>query len=222
MPRALCHRCLRPPSACFCEWITPVRPGSVEVLILQHPLERLEAKGSARLLQLSLANSRMLVGEVFDERVLTASAATSGLPEATFNILLYPALPSDLAAQVLCKERVEVLSANHGVQQPKVRLVVMDGTWRKTRKMLYLNPWLQRLPRLALHDLPASNYHIRKAHKPGQLSTLEATCAALAHLEGDNKKYGPLLLAFDGFVAQQMARRPEAGYAASPLSRPGQ
>jgi DTW domain-containing protein YfiP len=85
----------------------------------------------------------------------------------------------------------------------RLRLVVLDATWRKSRKMLHQNPALQRLPRLALDEVPQSRYAIRKAHAPGQLSTLEATCAALAQLEGDTTRWQPLLAAFDGFVAQQ-------------------
>ena len=52
--------------------------------------------------------------------------------------------------------------------------------------------------------MPASHYLIRKAHRPDQLSTLEATCAALAQLEGSAEQFQPLLTAFDGFVAQQL------------------
>ena len=74
--------------------------------------------------------------------------------------------------------------------------------------MLRQNPWLQRLPRLSLDDMPPSRYAIRKAHKPGQLSTLEATCAALAQLEGGASRFDALLHAFDGFVASQMVFRP--------------
>ena len=98
----------------------------------------------------------------------------------------------------------------------QIRLIVLDATWRKSRKMLYRNPLLHCLPRLSLQGLPASNYRIRKAHSLDQLSTLEATCAALAQLEGNTEKYQPLLAAFDSFVAQQMAL-------ASPgvLSHPG-
>jgi len=92
---------------------------------------------------------------------------------------------------------------------------VLDGTWRKSRKMLYLSPPLQQLPRLSLQGLPPSRYSIRKAHRPGQLSTLEATCAALAQLEGHAEKFQPLLTAFDGFVAQQM------DWSAPAFSRPG-
>ena len=32
----------------------------------------------------------------------------------------------------------------------RLRLIVLDGTWRKSRKMLYRNPLLQQLPRLSL------------------------------------------------------------------------
>lgn len=94
------------------------------------------------------------------------------------------------------------------VENPaQLRLIVLDGTWRKSRKMLYLNPLLQQLPRLQLQGMPASHYLIRKAHRPDQLSTLEATCAALVELEGNAEKFSPLLSAFDGFVAQQLGYR---------------
>ena len=87
----------------------------------------------------------------------------------------------------------------------QLRLVVLDATWRKSRKMLYLNPQLQQLPRLPLRDTPASHYLIRKAHAPDQLSTLEATCYALMQLEQDASRFVPLITAFDGFVAQQLS-----------------
>jgi DTW domain-containing protein YfiP len=58
---------------------------------------------------------------------------------------------------------------------------------------------------LVLEDVPESLYAIRKAHRPGQLSSLEATCAALAQLQGNVAAYQPLLQAFRGFVAQQLA-----------------
>ena len=83
--------------------------------------------------------------------------------------------------------------------------MVLDGTWRKSRRMLHQNPLLQQLPRLPLHALPASRYRIRTAPQPHQRSTLEATCAALAQLEGHPRRFEPLLGAFDRFVAQQAA-----------------
>lgn len=204
--RPSCDTCLRPQSACICRWITPVAH-QVEVLILQHPLERDQAKGSARLLHLSLARSRMLTGEVFAvDEWLTAfhggEAAAAGA--ARHNLLLYPDAPPGSTPPLPAPP----VLAPEWLQHPaQLRLVVLDGSWRKSRKMLHLNPPLQRLPRLSLQDMPTSNYLIRRAHRPDQLSTLEATCAALARLEGDAGKFRPLLDAFDGFVAQQMSYR---------------
>jgi len=196
--RLHCATCLRPQSSCICHWITPVAH-QVEVLILQHPLEAGNPKGTARLLQLSLASSQLLVGEVFH------AGAWQPPGDTRRNLLLYPDLASDRAAGLPLPP---VPAPGLLEDPPRLRLIVLDGTWRKSRKLLYLNPALQQLPRLSLQDLPASAYRIRRAHRPHQLSTLEAVCAALAQLEGDSRPFQPLLQAFDGFVAQQMGLLP--------------
>ncbi len=191
--RPTCPHCLRPEFTCICRFVTPAQTACA-VLILQHPLEVHQVKNSARLLHLSLPGSRLVVGEIFDEATLQAL-----MPKPRYTVLLYP--PTSCQGHDLS----EPLDAAQLTNPAKLRLVVLDATWRKSRKMLHLNPDLQRLPRLALDDVPSSRYAIRKAHKPGQLSTLEATCAALAQLEGDPARWHPLLAAFDGFVAQQQA-----------------
>jgi DTW domain-containing protein YfiP len=158
-------------------------------------MEVTHAKNSAGLLHLSLPQSRMLVGEAFDEVTLCTA-----LQPAKYTMLLYP--PSDYAGHVV----TTALDATQLADAAQVRLVVLDATWRKSRKMLHLSPWLQGLPRLSLDASLESGYGVlRKAHKPGQCSTLEATCAALAQLQGDAVRYAPLLQAFQGFVAQQAA-----------------
>lgn len=192
--RPVCPACQRPERACICQWVTPVAHAT-EVLILQHPLEVGHVKNSAGLLQRSLAHSRVVIGETFD-----AAALRAAMGEPKYTVLLYPQTalsPSPIPDATRLQD-----TAN-------LRLVVLDGTWRKSRKMLHLSPPLQSLPRLSLDDMPASSYLIRKAHRPGQLSTLEATCAALAQLEGGLQRFQPLLEAFDGFVAQQLAFRPQ-------------
>ena len=217
--RATCERCLRPLCTCICQWITPVAH-QVQVLILQHPLEVAHAKGSARLLHLSLPHSRMLTGEVFDMSACLAwmdaqDARAGGQTHGhtRHNVLLYPGPASPEAGQSHGKlppsAPVPELPPDLLQMPSKLRLIVLDGTWRKSRKMLVLNLALQQLPRLSLAPLLASRYLIRKAHRPGQLSTLEATCAALAQLEGNTGKFEPLLKAFDGFVAQQSGYRRE-------------
>jgi DTW domain-containing protein len=205
--RPVCGTCLRPQSACICRWIAPVG-NTVEVLILQHPLETGEAKGSARLLQLSLANSRLAIGEAFDEQTLQAllhapfergEGDSKHGTAAKQPVLLYPADAAASAGTIAIPSDPSL-----------IRLVILDGTWRKTRKMLHHNPLLRQLPRLPLSDPPPSQYRIRKAHRPEQLSTLEATCHALMQLENTPTRYAPLLQAFDGFVAQQQNHVPTA------------
>jgi len=203
--RLACSHCLRPQRTCICRWRTPIAHAT-EVLILQHPLEARHAKGSARLLHLSLPNSRLLVGEVFDEQQLQTllhAPFTLGA-QRKYPILLYPDTPDGA-------DMTQVIPVDAARAEPGgLRLVVLDGTWRKSRKMLYVNPLLQSLPRLALRDATASQYLIRKAHGAHQLSTLEATCYALMQLEKNNARYAPLLNAFNGFVEQQLSLR-EAG-----------
>ncbi len=212
--RPQCAICLRAQSACICQWIRPTAH-AVEVVILQHPLESGHAKGSARLLHLSLPRSRLVCGEVFDESALHAllhapldgqHADTVPAQPPPQAILLYPDLAPDDASDRPAPPP-QAIEPGPLTASARLRLIVLDGTWRKSRKMLYLNPLLQRLPRLALSDPPPSRYLMRKAHGAHQLSTLEATCHALMQLEHDEEKFQPLLTAFDGFVQQQLAFR---------------
>ena len=193
--RERCATCLRAQSGCICQWVRPL-PHQVEILLLQHPLEVHNAKGSARLLHLSLPNSRLVSGESF------AAGELDALLAGKHNVLLYPDTPGDRSLGIAPPPP---LDASLLLDPAALRLVVLDATWRKSRKMLYLNPALQRLPRLPLRDTPPSHYLIRKAHAPDQLSTLEATCYALTQLEDEPTRFAPLITAFDGFVAQQLS-----------------
>jgi DTW domain-containing protein YfiP len=199
----MCSRCLRPQSTCICRWITSIAHAT-DLLILQHPLEEKHAKNSARLLHLSLPDSRLVVGEVFDEQELDVLLHTPLLPGTRPRraILLYPDTADD-AGLAQPSATLDVARA----EPEELRLVVLDGTWRKSRKMLYANPLLQSLPRLALRTAPMSQYLIRRARGAHQLSTLEATCYALMKLEGDEARFAPLLEAFNGFIAQQLSYR---------------
>lgn len=197
----MCATCLRPAATCICHWAAPLA-SAVEVLILQHPMEVANAKGSARLLQLCLRGSRIEVGEQFDAAALGTMLGANGRQP----VLLYPETPGDRSLGIAPPPPC---SARLAPQQ--LQLVVLDATWRKSRKMLYLNPALQALPRLPLRDTPPSHYLIRKAHAPDQLSTLEATCHALAQLEGDAHRYDRVIAAFDGFVAQQQEQAARGG-----------
>ena len=177
LTRPRCAQCLRALRGCICALVQPVST-DVQVLILQHPMELHEVKGTARLLHLSLGNrSHLEVGEAFaPERlqVLLHAPWRTG-DTARQALLLYP---SNDAVDTASVPPINAIS--HTPRE--LRLVVIDGTWRKSRKMVYANPLLQALPRLALTDVLPAQYRIRKSQRDGQLSTMEATSIALAQL----------------------------------------
>lgn len=199
--RPTCSICARPVRNCICALVSATA-NQVEVLILQHPDEAPNSKNTAGLLHLSLKNTQLQIGEYY---------AAADLHNWLFAnqkqpLLLYP-------------EITEYKSLGLAAPQPpltpeqltpdQVRLVVIDATWRKSRKMIYLNSPLQSLPRMTLVDPPESIYAIRKAHSENQLSTLEASCYALQQLEQHQVDYAPLLTAMSLFVAQQSAFIPQ-------------
>ncbi len=177
-------------------------------MILQHPLEVLETKGTARLLHLCLPNSKLLIteisgevlGTVFQDELLKNSISVKN------TILLYPTTPEDHSLGISPPPELNPIWLE---DLSNIRLIIIDGTWRKSRKILIKNPYLQTLPRLVLQDLPAGQYTIRKARKPHQLSTMEAASAALAQLENNTAKLAPLnraFAAFNAMLSEQMKR----------------
>ncbi|MBS0468473.1 MAG: DTW domain-containing protein [Proteobacteria bacterium] len=208
MARSLCPRCQRPQTTCLCAAVHTARH-QVQVLILMHPLEQHQAKGTARLLHMCLPGSRLVVGETHDCEALARllaepwNDADRQAPRRT--LLLYPPTTADAPCPAPPPLPPGWLAAPE-----RLRLVVLDGTWRKSRKMLWTNPALQALPRLALEEVGASGYAIRKAHAPHQLSTLEATQQALQQLEPANQSIAALGAAMQAFMAQQRSHWPAA------------
>ncbi len=181
MSRPQCPRCQRPSSHCLCALI-PSLVSSTAVLILQHPSETGHALNTARLAALGLVNAELRTGAVF-----TDLPADDGLE----SYLLFPG------------EHAVSLAELAGDAKP-LRLIVPDGTWRKARKLLHLNPHLASLPRAALPEGLASRYRLRKAPMPGALSTLEAIVVALNTLEGAGR-FDALLRPFEAMIDAQIA-----------------
>ncbi|MHA6164288.1 tRNA-uridine aminocarboxypropyltransferase [Pseudomonas sichuanensis] len=185
MPRPRCERCQRPIAHCLCPLI-PSLDSRTRVLVLQHPSETSHALNTARLAALGLINAELRVGEVFDD--LEALLATPGYRP----VLLFPG------------DAAEVLQAYGAViDELPLLLIVPDGTWRKARKMLYLNPLLEALPRVTLGDVTPSRYRLRKAPEPGALSTIEAVVQALNVLEGASR-FDPVLRPFEALIEGQI------------------
>ncbi|MBK5478645.1 DTW domain-containing protein [Pseudomonas sp. TH21] len=184
MSRPQCPTCLRPATHCLCAQI-PSLDSRTRVLLLQHPSEVNHALNTARLAALGLNNAQLVVGEVFD------NLATLLNPPGYQARLLFPA------------DDAQPLQAYASGDQPLL-LVVPDGTWRKARKLLHLNPLLAALPRVTLAEGAVSRYRLRKAPGPGALSTVEAIVRALQVLEAPTS-FEPLLKPFEALIEGQIA-----------------
>ncbi|WP_300629279.1 DTW domain-containing protein [Pseudomonas sp.] len=191
MSRPQCSRCLRPISHCLCSLI-PRLDSRTRVLLLQHPSEVNHALNTARLAALGLNNAQLVVGEVFDD--LATMLNQPGYKAR----LLFPA------------DDAQRLQAYAPDDQPML-LVVPDGTWRKARKMLHLNPLLAALPRVTLAGESVSRYRLRKAPGPGALSTVEAITRALEVLEAPTS-FESLLKPFEALIEGQIAAMGEVVY----------
>ncbi|QBQ09687.1 MULTISPECIES: DTW domain-containing protein [unclassified Pseudomonas] len=183
MSRPQCSRCLRPTTHCLCALI-PRLDSRTRVLLLQHPSEVNHALNTARLAALGLVNAQLVVGEVFED----------------LQALLNP--PGYQARLLFPDENAQPLQAYTPSDEPLL-LVVPDGTWRKARKLLHLNPLLAALPRVTLAEGAVSRYRLRKAPGPGALSTVEAIVQALQVLEAPTS-FEPLLKPFEALIEGQI------------------
>lgn len=197
MARKVCAHCHRPEKVCICGFVEPIS-NQVEVGILQHPSEVKQVKGTAFLTHLCLSNSRFWVGEsLADLPELQAWLQTS-----SEIYLLYPDTEGFQEEVVSSLHLANFIKAEDN--KTLLKILVLDGTWRKTYKMMQLNPELQRLKRVSIAPSAASNYIIRKQKNEQSLSTLEAIAQLMADVENNAIKYQPLLKAFTAMQQQQL------------------
>ncbi|NRA52642.1 MAG: DTW domain-containing protein [Gammaproteobacteria bacterium] len=196
--RARCAHCLRAPVACFCHTIKSL-DNQVKLVILQHPSEVKHAKGTAKIVELSLTHRQIMIGEDF---------SANDEFNALFNndqqvLLLYP---QDNA--ISPRQLKQQLEADSSVKLSHITIIVLDGSWKKAYKIYCLNPLLQSLPCIGITPSDQSNYRIRKSSRSDSLSTVEACYQLLTELEGDSLNFEPLLNTFNVMVEQQLNSMP--------------
>jgi DTW domain-containing protein YfiP len=150
-------------------------------LIVRHKWEAFKSTGTARVAALSLSNLSIL--DMAAENPDPVREQLRVLEDAW---LLYPGH-----------------TEGEGERARPKTLVVLDGTWRQTRKMLRRLPELARFPRFSLQPAAdgAARDRLREPPRPGALSTLESIAEALGQL--DSPTVGQRLLALhQEFVAR--------------------
>ena len=186
-PRAVCARCRRPEIVCYCRHIQPLRTVT-RVVLLQHPRERDVPIGTAHMASLCLPDAELHVGVHWrGSAALSRALSDPARPAA----LLYPGPGA-----------IDVVKSP---PPSPVTLVVVDGTWSQTRKVVRENPEIAALPRYAFTPPAPSEYRIRKEPHETYVSTIEALVHVLGALEGEPDRYRALLLPFRAMVEAQLA-----------------
>ena len=186
MARAECPRCKRPPTSCYCQDLRE-ETACMDLLILQHPKETRHPLNSARIAQLGIHNCEILTGEDFTE-----VNRLHDLIKEKKACLLFPSPEAQSTSEYLVRN-----------EKPDL-CILLDGTWRKARKIYYLNPVLQALPAISLLDSGRSEYKIRKSPSEKALSTIEAAVALLREVGNNKQAHQHCLDAFDKMISLQI------------------
>lgn len=192
MARVLCPQCEYPKGNCLCEFLTPASH-QTQVVVLQHPSEVKNAKNTVRLLNLISDNATIIVGESEQDFAELRQQVTTNT--SSYAVLF----PCEEAMDLNELETNSTLSLKH--------LIVIDGTWKKAKKILMLNPWLNDITKVSFTEELDSNYRIRSTTVDGGLSTIEAVAYALNKIEGCAT--APFIRALNGLTHSFTKRMPE-------------
>lgn len=168
---------------CLCA-VVPRLAARTEVVIVRHVAELRLTSNTSRFAALALPNARILEyggGPTFDDGDLVGPGTA----------LLYSAGPS---------------AAQRPLPSPlPTRLVVLDGSYRQTRRMYKRIAALRALPELALPPPPVVPLRLRQPPRADGMSTLEAIAHALALLEAP--ELAPPLLELHAELVRRMDAR---------------
>ncbi len=207
--RSQCPNCNKALKACICAQIKTI-DSEIELIILQHPNEAKNPIGTARILDLSLPNCQIIIGEDFTHNETLNEILSS---ETRDCYLLYPSEESTIVT-ALCDDRDEA-----AIRTKRITCILLDSTWRKAYRMYQVSSNLHRLPALRLEAEVPSQYKIRQSSKAGGLSTVEAGYLLLSALDKQPDKYQSLLSAFNYMIDYQIAQMGEDVYRRNYLNK---
>lgn len=150
--RSECQRCQRSVKRCLCDELPQFTKKekwqAPEISILRAPDEKKHALNSVNILNLCYQDLSLNDGIEFES---TALQTEKNL------VLIYPSSEA---------EPLESISDDE-------HYILLDGTWKKTKRILLTNPWLQQIPhkKVSLDHPPL--YRIRKELSSEHYSTLE-------------------------------------------------
>lgn len=198
MSRAFCYQCRRAKVACLCERIDK-QPNRIKIYVLQHPEETNNPKGSAIIAELGLQQYKRWVGEDFSQHVELNELLADQQGKLA---ILYPSDEAEVIDDVWAVKNASSLEC----------LLIIDGTWRKAKKIWELTPALHDFPAIKLNEDNISDYRIRKVPQQGYLSTVECIVEGLRKLENCPQGYQPLLDLFSNMIDFQIGKMGKQTY----------
>lgn len=166
--RSFCPDCEFLKSRCLCDTLKII-PNNVHVIILQHPTETKHPLNTVRIMKKSFKEISVIVGEDFTADLKLNTILCDSKNHCA---LLYPD-----------EKAISLDSKNTNIEAAITHLILIDGTWRKAKKIYMLSKNLHAITTFKLEPMEQSDYRIRKAPSEDSLSTLEASVLALNILE---------------------------------------
>jgi len=160
-----CEICQLADYACICDY-RPQRKSKCEFLLLFHRNEVFKPTNTGR-----------LIADVLPAQTHVACWSRTE-PEETLLKLL--ADPSRRCFIVFPEEVENHQSTQAPPQDDRINtFILLDGTWKQSRRMLTLSRWLDGLPLLGFPESLLRGYAVRKSKHLHQLSTAEAGALCL-------------------------------------------
>ncbi|KMT64758.1 tRNA-uridine aminocarboxypropyltransferase [Catenovulum maritimum] len=191
-----CPQCFIAEYNCVCKW-RPATQSKLDVILIMHSDEILKPTNTGRLISDLLPDNCF----TFEWSRTQISPRLLDLlnDETRLCLLVYPTDTNKVAE--LTPEMSKQVELGK-----TLTLVVLDGTWRQSKKMYNQSDWLQVLPSIDLNIENASKYLMRKAPEASQLSTAQAAAIAMGQV-GESKLASVLLAYFDVFNLHYYACR---------------
>ena len=178
--RQLCEHCDYPSATCFCEAVAPC-DNLRNVILLQSKAESKHAKNTGRLLQLSLNKIEILNSD----DAIAMQGLKRELEAAPNGYCLFFPSSSSVAFETSLDSQRELSPT----------FIFIDLTWRKAKRLLLENEWLNKVAHYHFSENIESHYRIRKTSIDNGLSTLESVAYALE--KADNTDIAPLIKLFE-------------------------
>lgn len=163
--RATCYNCYRPQSSCMCKYVKQIETNT-QFIILMHPKEYRKTKnGTGHFTNLSLPNSKILIGIDFTNHKEINEIINNPLNNS---YLLYPGDDS-------IKLNTQTIKDNEKTNV----IFILDSTWPCSRKMLRVSKNLQKLKKISFVHTKSSAFEFKTQPSDYCLSTIESTLCVL-------------------------------------------